>query len=370
MEEPNRLDAIVHSARQAIAHENLYAALCIALTLPDMCGTLETPEITSVGERYRKWFDKWAVECVNEADGHFLAPIITAEDCWQLRNAILHAGTGLTGRAGGYTVIDEFVFVPGSSTNYLTRVEGNVVDGRPTPNRIIVNAAMFVTNMLVAVEKFRHATRNDADIQERISRLFTITYGPISLHAPLPGQTVHAPPTERDIQDEVKRFREEFLSPRQAGVSPAPGEVFWVECEEPSSDPDGHRLRSHTLDPTRVMGAEDGYTALRGWNNKFERASALKSMGGGTAGVYFTRFLANRCGDGDALPRRAQKLVKHEQRKAELIRFAHLIAEKLSDVPRLGPHDSRFDDPFNDLRRMASHVYRFVERIEAPDVVA
>ena len=51
-----KLEAI----KKAYSDGNYMAALALALTIPDICGQVEFPELSGsrhVGERYRKWFD-------------------------------------------------------------------------------------------------------------------------------------------------------------------------------------------------------------------------------------------------------------------------------------------------------------------------
>jgi hypothetical protein len=48
---------LVESVIQAVTDGNWYAALTVALTLPDICGKLESPQDSST-RRYVRWFNE------------------------------------------------------------------------------------------------------------------------------------------------------------------------------------------------------------------------------------------------------------------------------------------------------------------------
>ena len=49
----------IKAVEKAIEAKNLYGALFIALTLPDICGKIEFFSIPSSEKRYIKWFNKY-----------------------------------------------------------------------------------------------------------------------------------------------------------------------------------------------------------------------------------------------------------------------------------------------------------------------
>ena len=50
-----------NAGRQAIKDGNLYAALSLALTLPDVCSSLERPGPSKPQKRYKRWCERWLV---------------------------------------------------------------------------------------------------------------------------------------------------------------------------------------------------------------------------------------------------------------------------------------------------------------------
>lgn len=74
-----------------------FAALMVALTLPDICGKAEFPDIPRVKRRYIGWYDEYVGKyensnepgCSNDGKMHYLS----GEVVYSLRNAMLHQGT-------------------------------------------------------------------------------------------------------------------------------------------------------------------------------------------------------------------------------------------------------------------------------------
>lgn len=89
------------------------SALALALTIPDICGGIEYPELVKkyrdgrvmedrkgepardVGSQYIRWFNHFAAEYFkrNETDE---SPYLTGERCWQLRCEYLHQNKGFS----------------------------------------------------------------------------------------------------------------------------------------------------------------------------------------------------------------------------------------------------------------------------------
>lgn len=88
----------INEINQAIRYELYNCALSLALTLPDICGKVEFPNEFSPGKRYKDWFSLYAVPNFTvEASKLPSSEIasytwLSAEECWALRCAFLHAG--------------------------------------------------------------------------------------------------------------------------------------------------------------------------------------------------------------------------------------------------------------------------------------
>ena len=67
------VNPFVSAVRDALARENWYAALALALTLPDICADLEKPK-RGVGTRYTQWWNTYLSRKYNGA--------LSGDDCY------------------------------------------------------------------------------------------------------------------------------------------------------------------------------------------------------------------------------------------------------------------------------------------------
>lgn len=81
---------LIDDLNKALNAECYYAALALALTLPDICGKAEYPQEKST-KRYKDWYDKQIgkhEQCPNTS-----MPYLSGEVVYSLRNSLLHQGT-------------------------------------------------------------------------------------------------------------------------------------------------------------------------------------------------------------------------------------------------------------------------------------
>jgi hypothetical protein len=82
---------LTDAVNQALDQKNWYAALTLALTLPDICGAIESRPQGNA--RYVSWCDRYLTHRFGERGaGLGGGPILTGRDCYLLRCAVLHAG--------------------------------------------------------------------------------------------------------------------------------------------------------------------------------------------------------------------------------------------------------------------------------------
>src|SRR6266404_5355686 len=77
------MEMILQEVDRAVRAQLFYLAVAMALTLPDICSALGSPNGETEGRKYRNWYN------ANLAARY---PNITADDMWSLRNGVLHQG--------------------------------------------------------------------------------------------------------------------------------------------------------------------------------------------------------------------------------------------------------------------------------------
>ena len=81
---------IIEEVQKCIENECYIAALTLALTIPDICGKAEFPDINGTRERYIRWYD---AHVGYTEYSYSLSPYVSGEVVYSLRNMMLHQGT-------------------------------------------------------------------------------------------------------------------------------------------------------------------------------------------------------------------------------------------------------------------------------------
>jgi hypothetical protein len=124
------------AGRQALADKNNYAALSLALMIPDICGSMEDPGPNRTQRRYKKWFKQWAEPKFGN--------LLSAEECYRLRNSMIHSGSAES----------MFVFLVGPKASHLMRQEFNVINGVPAPKRLVLEVSRFCETIYQAADEW------------------------------------------------------------------------------------------------------------------------------------------------------------------------------------------------------------------------
>ena len=163
---------LIAAVNKSCAQQNWYAALYMALTMPDICAKLEDPTSTESGKRYRAWFDTHLKPTYKSPfhgpDFHFL----NAGDLWALRCSLLHEGTDEITHQKSREVLRKFKFTTQSMHC------GQMHDV------LVLNVSSFCSEMIAAVEQWLVAKGSQPDIRERLSEMAVIEEQGFS---PIPG---------------------------------------------------------------------------------------------------------------------------------------------------------------------------------------
>ncbi len=106
------MNNLLHAVERSLQSENHYAALAMALALPDICGWIEDPNSFSKA-RYLGWFEKYLQSkytrlATNNRPEHIF---LTGSDCYALRCAYLHEGREDISEQRAQQVLESFQFV-------------------------------------------------------------------------------------------------------------------------------------------------------------------------------------------------------------------------------------------------------------------
>lgn len=149
------MQRFVDSIRKSVRDENWYAAIFMALTMPDICSAINNPYEDRVGVRYREWFNNYLREKYQ-----FRYVEFTAEDCYQFRCKCLHQGIA---RREGF---EEFQL---SET-----MDGSVIHMNKFDGVIQIQVSQFCEDMCQSVEKWMLDMRSRPAIALRMRDLIDI----------------------------------------------------------------------------------------------------------------------------------------------------------------------------------------------------
>ena len=164
------------AGRRAISGDNLYAALILALIIPDICGSIADPGPGKTRSRYIRWFRRWAEpkftsRAPSSAHPHHV--FISAEDCYQIRCSLIHSGSSEI-EPNQRNILATFMFCDRSVGSHMNWFEGNTINGVRQPNFLQVKVDLFSAEMFSAADEWDEAVAQDPDIQAEKEKLLVI----------------------------------------------------------------------------------------------------------------------------------------------------------------------------------------------------
>lgn len=160
------MERFTRAIEKSIESENWYAALTLALTIPDICGQISYPELRgpfNSKKRYIKWFDRYMLH-------HYESPFhgeeftfMSGGDCYALRCALLHEGRDdITSQKARRDVLSKITF----STTGSHRCHINGI--------LILNLQAFCSEICQGVKSWNEDYQDSSDVQDAIKELLII----------------------------------------------------------------------------------------------------------------------------------------------------------------------------------------------------
>lgn len=161
-----------NAGRTSIAAGNLYAGLSLALTLPDICGSLEDPGPGKSRQRYVSWCKAWLEPKYTRRVGssRFGRELVflSGEDCYKLRCSLIHSGSAEFDQPEAQST-SRIEFFDETSGSHLNRVKG--ADGTTFLQLKVSN---FSHDIFDAVDKWDVATSSNSIVKINKGTLLTI----------------------------------------------------------------------------------------------------------------------------------------------------------------------------------------------------
>jgi len=162
------MQRFIDATRAAVGTANWYAALSLALTMPDICGRLEAPASGSQA-RYTSWYDQYLLARYQGRVGpdRVLHTFLSANDCYALRCAYLHQGE--------FGIEDQRAQQALASFHFTPPRPGMLIHNNQINNTLQLQVDVFCNDVSAGVEAWLQAVAGDAAIQARMAKLATIS---------------------------------------------------------------------------------------------------------------------------------------------------------------------------------------------------
>ncbi len=142
----------VNDIKQSLQNKCYFAALALALTLPDICGVAEFPN-KSVVERYVEWYDTYLESYMSQGKDNLGGdnPWLSGEVIYNLRNTFLHQGSPNINAdkiKDPANQIDRFILVLGDGTKiWDSTINIDMEYGKLTFKAITVDVTYLCNNI-------------------------------------------------------------------------------------------------------------------------------------------------------------------------------------------------------------------------------
>jgi hypothetical protein len=157
----------INATRAAVAQGNWYAALAVALTMPDICGRLESPSKGSQA-RFVDWYDRFLLKRyqANVGADRQLHTFLCGSDCYALRCAFLHQGEFGIDDQRAQQALEHF--------HFTVPRPGSFVHMNQMNNVLQLQVDRFCLDVSEGVEQWLVSVAANADIQGRVAKMASV----------------------------------------------------------------------------------------------------------------------------------------------------------------------------------------------------
>ncbi|WP_156921021.1 hypothetical protein [Fundidesulfovibrio putealis] len=191
------MERFTKAVRAAIAQQNWYGALALALTLPDICGRLEDPSVKSK-PRYKRWWDKYVAirytcpyvdevavrSLLSSGDAKGLRdhifhqqatrPLLSSNDAYALRCAYLHQGGDVIEGQRVRDMVNRFhVITPPQSGSCHSNMF-KILNPEGADSTLEVQVDRLCNDICDGVEKWEVEVKGNAEVKARMGSLMVI----------------------------------------------------------------------------------------------------------------------------------------------------------------------------------------------------
>jgi len=173
------MEELLKSIEKSLAAMNWYAALAVALTIPDVCAGLQSSKRKTNQALYAAWFDDY-LKSEYGATGFVPEASLSGKDCYALRCALLHNASDEFPREGINDLIQRIkltAYGPHMGRHSGIRI-GTSTGTTNVPDTLTIHVARFCQDICKAARRWLMDVEGIPEIQERIEATVKIHMKP------------------------------------------------------------------------------------------------------------------------------------------------------------------------------------------------
>ncbi len=149
---------LLSALRRCVKEENWYAAITMALTLPDICGSIDSPGRRNSEARSVAWFDRYVSHAYRDTFEGVEYIFMTGGDCYALRCAALHQGTFDVSDQRARDVVERFILHHSGVIRFHKVRQGK---------KLVIDLTTFCLDVAAGVETWESEVMQEADNRRR-----------------------------------------------------------------------------------------------------------------------------------------------------------------------------------------------------------
>ena len=163
------MNHLTDAVEQSLQSDNWYAALIVALSLPDIAGWVDHPNQGSQ-KRYADWFENFVSPLYTRQVGGAEHKFLSGDDCYALRCSMLHEGRDKTLDQKARDVLDRFQFI--------TPRPGSMIHCNQAGNKLQLQVDVFCRDICKEIAAWVSSIpASDTDRRGRLAELAVIDFG-------------------------------------------------------------------------------------------------------------------------------------------------------------------------------------------------
>ncbi|WP_237154456.1 hypothetical protein [Oryzibacter oryziterrae] len=147
---------------RSLLTENWYSALAMSLLLPDICGKIDNPSLSST-KRYVRWYEHWLQPLYTVGGGDVM---LSGADCYALRCSLMHEGSGNVEKQPVAERVGKFVF--------CKPARGLIIHCNSIDDILQLQVDIFANDMCAAVKAWHVSAAQDPIRKAAMTELLPI----------------------------------------------------------------------------------------------------------------------------------------------------------------------------------------------------